>query len=211
MKPSQNLLDDLDLTEKEQEIVSQAFYDEDNESKTPAQRILDRSEYELVLENIHPKFKPDQWMVGRFGDGTWPVLYSAESSHTALAEKTFHMSRFYREESNSETVHVDLAVAFLRVKTNALFDLSKATGLKQDLLSSPDFESYMYCQSIAKRCIRKGAQAIRSLSARDKKGFCIPIFTEEIIQKDLGIRNWYKVEIKKNRLQIYTGADVFEW
>jgi hypothetical protein len=211
VKPSQHLLDDIGLGSDEQAVAAEAYYDEDLETLNPHQRVLERSEYGLVLENIHSKFHPSSWMDGRFSDGTWAVLYSAESENTALAEKTFHIFGFYKEEAAKGTVDVDLAVAKLNVQTNQLIDVSAHDFLDQNQLSSPDLASYKYCQSIAKQCLELGAEALRNRSARDADGFCIPIFSSQIIRKDFGIQSWHKAEITEGSVELFTSDKKFQW
>ncbi|MCB0326515.1 MAG: RES family NAD+ phosphorylase [Bdellovibrionales bacterium] len=194
LQQSEHLLDDLGLSTDEQEDLTQFFYSDKHAHKSSLERIAHYSEYAMVLEDIQGKFTPEQWGQGRFSDGHWPTLYCAESKTTAIKEKIHYLQKFYEEDSLDTRQHAELAISKLSIQTHAMVDLTLHQELDQTQLSSKNSESYIYCRSIAKNCIQSGASALRSNSARDAEGFCVPIFSCEIIKKDFYIQSWYKVD-----------------
>ena len=193
LKTSQSLLDDIGLSDAEQDVAKDFFYQNGRSESAPAQRVFERSRQ--VAKDISSKFKPENWSASRFCNGQWSVLYAAESQQTALKEKIYHTCRFYREESQHEAVNVDLAISKLTVQTSTLCNLVDQVGYDQAQLRSPHQKSYAYCQQVAKSCIDGGAQALRSRSARDETGYCVPVFDIQVIKKDYAIQKYIKAEI----------------
>ncbi|MCB1197106.1 MAG: RES family NAD+ phosphorylase [Deltaproteobacteria bacterium] len=200
IKTSQNLLDDIGLNSEQQEVAKGFFY-QNGSAEAPAKRVFERSAQ--VLADISAKFKPENWNHSRFSNGQWSVLYTAESRETALKEKMFHTCRFYKEESHQQAVNIDLAIAKLHIKTSHMIDLKDCPDFDQKQLRSPDMESYKYCQTVAKQCIDAGAKTIRSRSARDEKGYCVPVFDIKVIQKDYSIQKYIKAEIVQGQADLF--------
>jgi hypothetical protein len=185
---SQELTDDLTANSQHQEILKQFFYPDRPalELLRPIERVLRKSAYQIIQEQIDSKFNPFTWYVTRYSDGTWGVLYAAESEETALKEALYHMRKFYKEESQKKTIQVDRRVARLRAKSERAFDLLSEDDLNRETLTSQDLSGYPYCQKLAKKWISQGAELLRAPSARDPKGVCVPIFKKEAIQRDFG-------------------------
>ena len=209
--PTQHLLDDIGLTEAEQKILESVYYPNDLLKLPAHERVLKRAEYEIVVSDIQQKFTPATWMESRFCNGSWAVIYTAEGQETSVREKTYHSAKFYQEESKSRAIVFDLAIAYLNIKSQHITDLTKNKSLDQKILQSPDQKSYSYCQEVAKESIDQGAEGLRSKSARDEKGVCLPIFTKAIIEKDKGIQKWLKCEIENGQVRIFEQGKTYQW
>lgn len=197
--PTQDLLDDLLENDAEREVLKPLFYS----ASVPAsmdrlERVLQRSTQEIVQKEIQSKFTPEKWSVSRFSDGTWPVLYSAETPQTAEAESLHHRKKFYREELEKAPVSIDLCRVELSISTKCAVDLT-TIDLDKSKLTSIDESGYPYCQRLAKAYRKSQAQLLRSYSARDLDGICVPIFDRQIIAKDSGPLNYLKVVFYPNR------------
>ncbi len=90
---SQELTDDLASGPDDQEILKQFFYSDQPplEMLRPIERVLQKSAHQIIQSHIHSKFNPSAWYATRYSDGTWGVLYAAESEETALQEVLYHM------------------------------------------------------------------------------------------------------------------------
>ena len=164
---SQDLTDDLCAAAAEREILQELFYtaEEKKPLPSPVERVLEKSEQQIIQEEIDKKFNPAQWCASRYSDGTWAVLYAAESEETALREALFHMREFYREELASGPIEVQRRVLSLRMKSQHAVDLSREQGLNTTLLTSRDFSGYPYCQDLARRALATGAELLRDIPA----------------------------------------------
>ena len=81
--PSQELMDDLVDTTKEQETLKPFYYqDPEPSAMDRLERILQRSVAQIIQDEISEKFNPQNWYASRYSDGTWGVLYTAESRQT---------------------------------------------------------------------------------------------------------------------------------
>lgn len=206
--PSQELLNDLLEDPAEIELLKPLYYSE----KEPAsmdrlERILQRSANEIIQKEISSKFEPENWYVSRFSDGTWGVLYSAETAETAQAESIYHKRNFYHEELKKEPVTFDLCQAVLSVKSDHMVDLTKDKNLDQSKLTSQTTSGYPYCQKIAKNLIAQSTQLIRTSSARHPTGICTPIFDRSVILKDTGPINYIKVVFYQEETEIFSPAN----
>jgi hypothetical protein len=203
-KVSEELLDDIGLTQAEQDVAKDFFYDQKTQQQNPIERIFDRSMGRAqIARDIHAKFTPENWSHTRFSDGSRGVLYTGEAVQTVLEEKKFYMQRFYFEESMKKTFNVDFAISKLRIQTQALIDLTNGKYFDVQQLQCPDQKSYAYCQDVARQCIDQGAQAIRSPSARHDQGVCVPIFRIEVVQKDYNIQTYVKAEIAHGKMELF--------
>ena len=163
---------------------------------TPVERVLNKSVRQIIQEEIDSKFQPAHWYQSRYSDGTWPVIYSAESEETALREVLFHLHEFYSEELKTHSIPVYRRVATLAIKTEDALDLTKNNRFDLKKLISKDRSGYDYCQKLAKKNREHGASLLRAPSARHSGGICIPIFKKEVIQKDTGHLKFLKCVLK---------------
>ena len=183
---SEELVDDLTEAPEEQETLKTHYYTgyAKQEGATPIERVLEKSMTEVIQGHIDAKFSPDTWYTTRYSDGTWPVLYTAESEETALREALFHMMRFYKEELAHGPVHVTRRAIRLQVTAERCLDLCQHPPLDKAALTSRDFSGYPYCQQLAKEAIAQGAQLFRAPSARDEHGTTVPLFDRSAITQD---------------------------
>ena len=89
-------------------------------------------------------------------------------------------------------------------------DLTRHKTLNHRKLVSKDSSGYPYCQKLAEHFRLKGAQILRAPSARDEKGFGIPIFNKEVIQKDFGHLKYVKCELKKNSVKVFPEGETYK-
>lgn len=197
---SQELMDDLTSDPKSQEILKGLYYTEEEiaQSRSPVERVLEKSIRQIIQEEIDSKFSPSAWYQTRYSDGTWPVLYAAESEETATREALFHMMEFYREELKKADLPVDRRIVRLSLESDRCFDLIPEKDLNRDALISKDKSGYPYCQQLAKKLIREGTQMLRAPSARDQEGISIPIFKKEVIKKDEGHLKFLRCLLKRD-------------
>jgi hypothetical protein len=114
---------------------------------------------------------PPRYGVGRFGNGSWPVFYSAVEERTC------------EEEVRNRIGPAALAVPFTRYYRlmacdfrGDILDLLGQEGKYPDLVSATD-RGYSYCQALAKEAIGEGVNALFTPSARNRPdGTCTPVF-----------------------------------
>lgn len=203
--PSQNLVDDLVASAKNQKLITNFFYrDEDFSKQKPIERILQRSEKMIVASEIQAKFQPQNWYATRYSDGSWPVLYTAESEETALQEVLYHLKKFYQEELKSKEVSLDRRVMLLKIKSQKSVNLINKPKLKRKQLISYDESGYPYCQQLAKKYLEEGAELMIAPSARHAEGICVPIFKAVAIEKDEGHLKYLKIVLSKNYCRVFS-------
>lgn len=121
---------------------------------------------------FRPKPTPPYYPVGRFGDGTHAVFYSAIEVATCVAEV----------QHNQEKDLATSVAPFPRYFTAIGCDYSGQTlmlvGREVDYpeLISPTDAGYPFCQAVAQWAQARGAQALRTTSARRSSGTCLPVF-----------------------------------
>ncbi len=209
--PSQELFDDLLDDAREREGLKSNYYCENfPETMDRLERVLGRSTDQIIQEEISSKFLPQNWYKSRYSDGSFPVLYAAETKDTSVAESLYHKRIFMKEEIARGPVSIDLKIVSLRLVTDKAVDLLSAAEQKnlerRKLLSqeNPGEESgYPYCQSLAIQCHDQGAQLLRAPSARREQGVCTPIFDRKIIRKDHGHLLCVKCVLGKDGNEVY--------
>ena len=108
---------------------------------------------------------------GRFGDGSYGVLYAALDEPTALAEAAFHRARFLRATANpKETATLQLLA--LKV-TGELEDLRPLWGSE---VYDPDPSRYGAAQRFAAQIRAQGGDGIVYASLRRLGGECVAGF-----------------------------------
>ena len=193
---SQNLMDDLVSDPAIVNRLTPLHY-KSSASPSPVERVLNKSERQIIQDEIDAKFQPSHWYESRYSDGSWSVIYSAESEETALREVLFHLHEFYREELQDNPITVERRVVTLKIKTDQALDLTIKSDLDAQKLTSKDKSGYGYCQKIAKAARENGASLLRTPSARHTDGICIPIFEKNVIQEDRGHLKHLKCTLRK--------------
>jgi hypothetical protein len=113
--------------------------------------------------------------VGRFGDGTFGVFYSARAEPTCIAEISYHHGRQLAEQRSGTFPHdryYDLISCDYAGETLTLL----GAKTKYPDLISPTEAGYPFCRRLAKAAIGQGVDAFYTRSARDQHGTCVPIF-----------------------------------
>lgn len=197
---SQDLTDDLSDNPEHREILKGLFYTTSEKPlKSPVERVLEKSEDQIIQEEIDKRFNPTHWYDSRYSDGSWAVLYAAESEETALREALFHMMEFYREEVSSSPVPVQRRVLSLQIESAKAVDLTLEEGLDFAILTSKDKSGYPYCQRLARNALNSKAQLLRAPSARHSDGYCTPIFDRVAIAKDEGHIKYLRCILRNDR------------
>lgn len=201
--PSQSLVDDL-VDQKEEQTTLESLYYQDKtlRSLSPLERSLNRSFDAVVQSEINSKFMPKNWYASRYSDGTWPVLYAAESEETALYEAVFHLREFYKEELTEGEKNVDRRVCSLLVKSNRCIDVLKIPKSNKKIFTSTDRSGYPYCQRLARRSLKSGAEMLRAPSARQPKGTCVAIFDKSVVVADDGHLKYVKLVLTQKNCRI---------
>lgn len=205
--PSQNLMDDLTENAARQKAFEKLYYfgGTDALRSSPVERVLGKSEDQIIQEEIDGKFRPETWRASRYSDGTWAVLYAAESEETALWEALYHMRKFYREELKSGPIEAQRRVLGLQITSKLCRDLSLEKDLNWRKLRSPDESGYPYCQALAGKSVGAGAEMLRAPSARDQNGFCTPIFRKSVIARDEGHLKYLRCTLQSDGTASVTG------
>lgn len=210
--PTQELLDDLVTEPKERDGLKGLYYlDEISPAMSPTERTLRRSDQKIIQDEISRKFKPENWYASRYSDGSWGVLYSAEEESTALHECLFHKRKFYWEELKYRSLQIDLRIAILEVRAHRCIDFTLDTNLDHHRMVSKDESGYPYCQNLAKNCRERGAQTLRTPSARNQDGVCIPIFDQRVIHLDKGHIKYSKCNLTIEAAEIFEGGKSFKF
>lgn len=203
--PTQELLDDLLENPDERNALKPFYYAEAQpERMDRLERIMQRSASAIIQEEISAKFNPDNWYASRYSDGTWSVLYSAELPRTALAESLYHKRKFYREEIDKRSVQIDLREVQLQLYSEMAVDLTIDKTLDHAKLAYKDESGYPYCQDLVRRYFKAKAELLRTPSARDHGGICVPIFQRNVIRKDSDHLRYYKCVFLEDRIDIFT-------
>ena len=147
-----------------------------------------------VIEAIdfifHARPTPPYYPIGRFGDGTHAVFYSAIEVATCVAEVRYHQE---------EELAV-LVVPFPRYFTAIGCDYSGQTLVlvgreveHPDLVSQTD-AGYPFCQAVAQWAQAQGAHALQTTSSRRPAGTCVPIFERSCLANPEGLDRYRFVE-----------------
>jgi RES domain len=118
--------------------------------------------------------------VGRFGDGTFGVFYSARTEPTCIAEISYHHRRQLAEQRSGAFPHDRYYNLISCDFAGNTLTLLGAEAKYRDLVSPTD-AGYPFCQRLAKAAIGQGVDAFYTRSARDRNGTCVPIFNQKSI------------------------------
>jgi hypothetical protein len=113
--------------------------------------------------------------VGRFGDGGYPVFYSAMEEQTCISEVSHHHAR-QLEEQRSGNVPYDRYCHLIVVNfAGVALILTGATQNHPDLVS-PTGAGYPFCRSLGAAAVAANIDALYTTSARAPDGTCVPVF-----------------------------------
>jgi RES domain-containing protein len=105
----------------------------------------------------------------RFSDGSFGVLYAAQSRATAIVETKYHHSRFLRATAEG-AMHLPMRVYGLDLDA----DLSDMHGYGDAAIFNPD--SYAASQRLGRQLRDRGSAGVGYPSVRDPGGECVGIF-----------------------------------
>ena len=134
---------------------------------------------ELVADSFSPLDSlSGRFSVGRFGDGTIGVFYSALDELTCKRELEYHLFTGY--------VH-DGALPFERTYSLILCSYSGQTAdLRGQEVHHPELVSetddgYSFCQDLALKAVGRGISGFFTRSARNEVGICVPVFRDSAL------------------------------
>lgn len=117
--------------------------------------------------------------VGRFGDGSEPVFYSALEEATSIAEVAHHRRDMLESVAKGELIaqpHFHLCACNF---AGAVFVLAGHEDAHPDLVSQSE-SGYPFCREVAGEA-RATVAALHSPSARKRDGVCVPVFQESTL------------------------------
>ena len=113
---------------------------------------------------------------GRFGNGEWPVFYSAPEKATCEDEVRHHL------DSATHTVPYARYYLFMACDFQGdVLDLRDEEKQHPDLISQTD-SGYPFCQALAQQAIASSLNALLTPSARHRpNGVCTPVFSRSAL------------------------------
>lgn len=179
--PSQNLLEDV-CDQAEAEIVDRLIQitSEIDHQAPQVHRVF---QYGVIdSDEVLSVFQKEKWNVGRFGDGEdYGVWYAAEEELTSVYEACWTAYRLARDNvlSRGEVYTTDRVMFTAHVSTDQAVDLTKENDFFNQLTVSED---YRFCQKLGRKIHESKMELIRTCSARQLSGICIPVFSPKSIQ-----------------------------
>lgn len=129
---------------------------------------------ELVADSFRPRDSlSGQFAVGRFGDGTIGVFYSALDEVTCQRELEYHLfARYVHDgllpyERSYSLIHCSYS--------GETADLRGQEVHHPQLVSETD-DGYPFCQTLALEAVGRGVSGFFTRSARNELGTCMPVF-----------------------------------
>lgn len=119
--------------------------------------------------------KPTPFPIGRFGDGSMGVYYSALEEATCERELAFHLHAAFLEVGGSlraQPRYYSLIVCFF---SGVMKDFRGGESTCPDLVSEST-SGYPYCQSLARLAVKENIDGFLTASARNPGGTCVPVF-----------------------------------
>ena len=155
-----------------------------------------------ALEAIDYPFRaqpiPPSYPNGRFGDGTYPVFYSALEEETCIEEVRHHRRSVIAALQSGQ---MPFARYFTLIKVDfvGLTLLLRGSERTYPDLTSQTADGYPFCRAVARWAQGAGAQALHTTSARRLAGTCVPIFVRECINNAVSLRR-YRFYIRDGEL-----------
>ena len=114
--------------------------------------------------------------IGRFGDGTIGVYYSALDESTCCMELEYHLSVDLVHKSASFLPYERVYSLIYCRYSGETADLRGHEKDQPELVSLED-DGYPFCQSLALQAVKTGIAGFLTVSARHGRGTCAPIFS----------------------------------
>lgn len=182
--PTQHILDDLCEAE-DFELVDQFIQlTSEIDHQAPAYRRPFQYGH-IEDEEIVAVFKKENWRSSRFSDGqSYGVFYSAEDELTSIYEASWWAYQLAQDNvwPRGEVYTSDRVMYRAFIEAEQLADLTREENYFESLIDPYD---YHFCQSLGRAVQEKSWQALRTHSARRKRGICIPVFSLEVIKEPL--------------------------
>jgi hypothetical protein len=141
-----------------------------------------------ILSDIKYAFLPTRkFSITRYGDGTWPVFYTAVEVQTAIAETAFHARKeWMRVKSTATTRRAKKILYHLNIaSTNG-----DRPAVVPQLLHPVD---YTYCHDVARAARAVGLDFLDVPSVRYRGGECRPVFERSCIDPAPGIETRFAI------------------
>jgi RES domain len=139
--------------------------------------------------SFQPKPQPPLFGLGRFGDGTYPVFYSALEDATCIEEVRHH-----RREALARLLSEELPFPrhFALVRCDFEGQTIVLVGHEESYtdLTSVIEAGYPFCRAVARWAQTEGAQALHSTSARRHEGTCVPVFARACVSNPTDLRRY---------------------
>lgn len=121
--------------------------------------------------------------IGRFGDGQFPLFYSALEEETCIAEISYRYARQF-EEQRSGAFPYDRYYHLITCNFAGMTLALVGEEEKYPALVSPTETGYPFCQQLAKAARDEGIDALYTRSARASDGTCTPVFTQSTLSNE---------------------------
>jgi hypothetical protein len=128
-----------------------------------------------------------KYAISRYGDGTWPVLYTAKETETAIHEVAYHSRREWKLKKK---------LSGRKLARKLIYSLSlNAKNVTVPIVTKSLINPvrYKYCQSVARSARLSGSEALIVPSVRKSGGFCVPVFSASCIKLNLGVETVFTV------------------
>jgi hypothetical protein len=198
-QPSQNLYDDIVDPEDFENIFE---LERDSSLIDRQQPHNDRTFQYGKADELYVVIDPP-WSEGRFGDGkTHGVFYSAEDKTTSYLEAFWHFVKWshnMHDISMKDWIESDRKVFEVEVRSAKFASLMEDDTLYDSLTS----DDYTRCREIASLAVKGGIEGLRTPSARNVGGVCVPIFHKNPIQNEKFLRYIkFLVNVKTGEMKI---------
>ena len=149
--------------------------------------------------------KPTLFPIGRFGDGSMGVYYSALEEATCERELTFHLHAAFLEVGDSlrtQPRYYSLIVCFF---SGMVKDFRGGESSYPDLVSEST-SGYPFCQSLGRLAVKENIDGFLTASARNAGGTCVPVFARAALS-DPEIRHEVTLVISATGVKFHRRSD----
>lgn len=156
-------------------------------------RSLDKrfAEQSVVQSDIKYAFRSSKsYGISRYGDGTWPVLYTAKDTHTAICEIGFHLRKSWKNGAGKNKGKRR------RISNRFVYTVAPPSKGVEIVASSPEVlhsEDYSHCHAVARDAIKRKACALDAPSVRNKGGRCVPVFERSVVDVKPGLEDRFQI------------------
>lgn len=149
------------------------------------------AEQNVVKSDIKYAFRGSKsYNISRYGDGTWPVLYTAADTQTAICEIGYHLRKSWKDKpSRNKGKKRRVSTRFVYTLVPPSNGVEVVGSLPEVLLS----EDYSHCHSIARDAIKRKACALDAPSVRNKDGRCVPVFDKSVLEVKPGLEDSFQI------------------